>query len=69
VRFEESAPIAVSGGGFRSAGVLFHARALPSWIAIGPKSAHPGRAPLAFTVAPHLQLINYRGCFCRFVGI
>jgi hypothetical protein len=25
--------------------------------------------PLAFTVAPHLQIINYRGCFSPFVGI
>jgi len=24
---------------------------------------------LAFTVAPHLQIINYRGCFSPFVGI
>jgi len=28
----------------------------------------PGIAP-AFTVAPHLQIINYRGCFSPFVGI
>ena len=27
------------------------------------------RLPLAFTLAPHLQLINYRGCFSPFVGI
>jgi hypothetical protein len=25
--------------------------------------------PLAFTVAPHLQTINHRGCFSPFVGI
>jgi hypothetical protein len=24
---------------------------------------------LAFTIAPHLQTINYRGRFSRFVGI
>jgi hypothetical protein len=24
---------------------------------------------LAFTVAPHLQLINYLGCFSPFAGI
>jgi len=24
---------------------------------------------LAFTLAPHLQMINYRGRFSRFVGI
>ena len=24
---------------------------------------------LAFTVAPHLQIINYRGCFSPFAGI
>jgi hypothetical protein len=36
---------------------------------IGPKTGRSGRAPLAFTVAPHLQIINYRGCFSPFVGI
>jgi len=34
-----------------------------------PKTGRPGRIPLAFTVAPHLQIINYRGCFSPFVGI
>jgi hypothetical protein len=24
---------------------------------------------LAFTIAPHLQIINYRGCFSPFGGI
>jgi len=28
-----------------------------------------GRSVLAFTVAPHLQTINYRGRFSPFVGI
>jgi hypothetical protein len=28
-----------------------------------------GRGALAFTVAPHLQTINYRGRFSLFVGI
>jgi hypothetical protein len=28
-----------------------------------------GRCMLAFTVAPHLQTINYRGRFSPFVGI
>jgi hypothetical protein len=28
-----------------------------------------GRYILAFTIAPHLQTINYRGRFSRFVGI
>ena len=28
-----------------------------------------GRLGLAFTIAPHLQTINYRGRFSRFVGI
>jgi hypothetical protein len=28
-----------------------------------------GRYALAFTVAPHLQTINYRGRFSGFVGI
>jgi hypothetical protein len=27
------------------------------------------RCVLAFTIAPHLQTINYRGRFSRFVGI
>jgi len=31
--------------------------------------AFPGARPLAFTLAPHLQLINYRGRFSRFGGI
>jgi len=29
----------------------------------------PAAATIAFTVAPHLQIINYPGCFSRFVGI
>jgi hypothetical protein len=32
------------------------------------ETGHSGH-PLAFTVAPHLQIINYRGCFSPFVGI
>jgi hypothetical protein len=35
----------------------------------GPNRAYPRRAALAFTLAPHLQIINYRGCFSPFVGI
>jgi hypothetical protein len=31
--------------------------------------ADPQRIRLAFTLAPHLQIINYRGCFSPFVGI
>jgi hypothetical protein len=34
-----------------------------------PKRVIPAARALAFTVAPHLQLINYRGCFSRFAGI
>jgi len=34
-----------------------------------PKPVIPGALMLAFTVAPHLQTINHRGCFSRFVGI
>jgi hypothetical protein len=34
----------------------------PSRLAIRP-------VRFAFTVAPHLQIINYRGCFSPFVGI
>ena len=33
------------------------------------KSGDLGRCALAFTVAPHLQTINYRGRFSRFVSI
>jgi hypothetical protein len=33
------------------------------------KTGHPADFRLAFTVAPHLQPINYRGCFSPFVGI
>jgi hypothetical protein len=29
----------------------------------------PAAPPLAFTLAPHLQIINYRGRFSRFGGI
>jgi hypothetical protein len=28
-----------------------------------------GAAALAFTIAPHLQTINYRGCFSPFGGL
>jgi hypothetical protein len=39
----------------------------------GPASALKPRrtsaVPLAFTLAPHLQIINYRGRFSRFHGI
>jgi hypothetical protein len=34
-----------------------------------PKGAIPVLYGLAFTVAPHLQIINYRGRFSRIVGI
>jgi hypothetical protein len=34
-----------------------------------PKSGDLGPGALAFTVAPHLQTINYRGRFSRFVSI
>jgi hypothetical protein len=34
-----------------------------------PISGDFGWPNLAFTVAPHLQIINYRGRFSRFVGI
>jgi hypothetical protein len=36
---------------------------------IDANSGDFGRYALAFTVAPHLQTINYRGRFSRFVGI
>jgi hypothetical protein len=46
---------------------------LPAGVAyrlrIGPKTGDPWRIPLAFTVAPHLQSINYHGCFSPFAGI
>jgi hypothetical protein len=34
-----------------------------------PKAVIPVLFALAFTIAPHLQTINYRGCFSRFAGI
>jgi hypothetical protein len=34
-----------------------------------PKTVVPAAQPLAFTVAPHLQTINYRVCFSPFAGI
>jgi hypothetical protein len=34
-----------------------------------PKFGDLGRYAIAFTVAPHLQTINYRGRFSRFVSI
>jgi hypothetical protein len=33
------------------------------------KRAVPAAPGLAFTLAPHLQTINYRGRFPRFAGI
>jgi hypothetical protein len=33
------------------------------------KRAVPAVPGLAFTLAPHLQTINYRGRFSRFAGI
>jgi hypothetical protein len=33
------------------------------------KAGDSASIPLAFTVAPHLQIINHRGRFSRFVGI
>jgi hypothetical protein len=34
-----------------------------------PKGVIPVLSALAFTVAPHLQIINHRGCFSPFAGI
>jgi len=36
---------------------------------IGPITVISARRTLAFTIAPHLQIINYRSGFSRFVGI
>jgi hypothetical protein len=33
------------------------------------KTGEPAASRLAFTLAPHLQLINYRGCFPSIGGI
>jgi hypothetical protein len=33
------------------------------------KRTVPAAPRLAFTLAPHLQIINYRGRFSRFAGI
>jgi hypothetical protein len=40
-------------------------------IGVGPALKSVGRAlhRVAFTLAPHLQTINHRGCFSPFVGI
>jgi hypothetical protein len=50
------------------------ARKPPFGPALGPAAERPkGVIPvlfaLAFTVAPHLQIINHCGCFSPFVGI
>jgi hypothetical protein len=39
------------------------------WPAAWPIPVISGPDALAFTVAPHLQIINYRSGFSRFVGI
>jgi hypothetical protein len=67
--FEETPPIPCVRARIPLRGRLFHAPALPNRIEIGLNPLIPAARPLAFTVVPHLQLINYRGCFCRFVGI
>jgi hypothetical protein len=36
---------------------------------LNAQSGDSGLIRLAFTVAPHLQIINHRGRFSRFVGI
>jgi hypothetical protein len=33
------------------------------------KNRSSAALPACFTVAPHLQIINYHGCFPGFVGI
>ena len=47
----------------------FASKVLPIGFASALKGAVPGASSLAFTLAPHLQPINYRGCFSRFAGI
>jgi hypothetical protein len=34
-----------------------------------PSQVIPALFPVAFTLTPHLQLINYDGCFSWFAGI
>jgi hypothetical protein len=46
-----------------------HQSALKIPHRIGPKRWPSSGIALAFTVAPHLQIINYRGCFSPFAGI
>jgi hypothetical protein len=56
-------------GGFPSGAADFADRPCGSVSESALKPVIPAAAPLAFTIAPHLQLINYRGCFSPFVGI
>ena len=51
----------------RNGSISVRGRLLPH--ADAPNLVISAGAPLAFTVAPHLQTINYRGRFSRFVGI
>jgi hypothetical protein len=51
-------------------------RQAPIWRLIsspGPQSGRKRRIPqrprFAFTIAPHLQIINYRDCFSPFASI
>jgi hypothetical protein len=43
-----------------------HANGMPSRLKCGRLRLPRGAT---FTVAPHLQIINYPGCFSRFAGI
>jgi hypothetical protein len=57
--------------------LLFAGRFLPNPRANRPsdqvpnaqRAVIPGSLALAFTLAPHLQTINHRGCFSAFAGI
>jgi hypothetical protein len=57
------------GRGIHPAGVRYPSAGTLLPHADAPKSGYGARCALAFTIAPHLQTINYRGRFSRFVGI
>jgi len=64
-----SAPLKLTPGGISTCQRFISARHCPIGFEPALNRGIPAAWVLAFTVAPHLQLINYRGCFCGFGGI
>ncbi|MFZ2156900.1 MAG: hypothetical protein WAV72_12365 [Bradyrhizobium sp.] len=58
-----------AGPASRQPGRRFTQAALATSIPSAEKPVIPATRPLAFTLAPHLQIINYQDCFSPFVGI